>query len=136
MVNSKQLTLVWHINNIKVSHVEESVVTKFIEWLKCTYKCTFEDGLGAMQVFRGKKHDYLGMQLDFTKNGKVKFTMDNYVVDMVRDFHPHDKTTWTVKTPTAEHLFRVNDNAVPLLQEGIPIFHNFVACALFLAKCA
>ena len=89
-----------------------------------------------MQVSRGKKHDYFGMQLDFIKNGKVKFTMDNYVADMVRDFHPHDKTTQTVKTPTAEHLFRVNVNAVPLTQEEIPIFHNFVVHALFLTKCA
>ena len=131
MVDSKQLMLVWHVNDIKASHVKESVITEFIEWLKHTYEYIFEDGLGAMQVSRGKKHDYLGMQLDFTKNGKVKFTMDDYVMDMVRVFHPHDKTTQTAKTPTAEHLFKVNNNAAPLLQEGIPIFHNFVAHALF-----
>ena len=89
-----------------------------------------------MRVSRGKKHDYFGMQLDFTENGKVKFTMDDYVVDMVRDFHLHDKTTRTAKTPTAEHLFRVNNDTVPLPQEGIPIFHNFVAHVLFLTKCA
>ena len=38
MVDSKQLTLVWHINDIKVSHVKESVITKLIEWLKHTYE--------------------------------------------------------------------------------------------------
>ena len=99
MVDGKQLILVWHINDIKASHVKESVITKFIEWLKHTYECIFEDGLCAMQVSRGKNHDYLGMQLDFTKHGKVKFTMDDYVADMVRDFHLHDKTTQCWRSP-------------------------------------
>ena len=134
MVNGKQLMLLWYVDDIKASHVMKTVVTKFIKWLKCTYECIFEDGSGAMWVSRGKKHDYLRMQLDFTKNGKVKLTMDNYVADMVKDFYPHDKTTRTAKTPTAEHIFRVNDDAVPLPQEGIPIFYNFVARALFLVK--
>ena len=89
-----------------------------------------------MWVSRGKKHDYLGMQLDFTEKGKVKLTMDDYVADMVKDFYPHDKTTWTAKTPTPDHLFKVNDEAVLLSQEQIPIFHNFVARTLFLTKCA
>ena len=62
--------------------------------------------------------------------------MDKYVADMMKDFYPHDKTTWTAKTPAPDHLFKVNDKAVPLPQEQIPIFHNFVACALFLTKCA
>ena len=114
--------------------MRETVVTKFIEWLKCTYECIFEDGSSAMQVLRRKKHDYLRMQLDFTKKGKVKLTMDDYVADMVKDFYPHDKTTQTAMTPAPDHLFKVNNKAVPLPQEWIPIFHNFVACTLFLTK--
>ena len=55
MVDGKQLTLVWHINDIKASHVKEMVVTEFIEWLKHTYKFIFEDGSGAMQVSKAKK---------------------------------------------------------------------------------
>ena len=64
----------------------------------------------------------------------MKLTMDDYVADMVKDFYLHDKTTWTTKTPAPDHFFKVNDEAVSLPQERIPIFHNFVACTLFLTK--
>ena len=47
-VDGHQLTLVWHINDIKVSHVEECIVTDFINWLKHTYELIFEDGSGSM----------------------------------------------------------------------------------------
>ena len=32
-VNGKQLTLLWHVDDLKVSHVDKLVVTKFLEWL-------------------------------------------------------------------------------------------------------
>ena len=60
-VNEKQLTLLWHVDDIKISHVDKQVVSNFIEWLKKTYKHIFKDRLGAMKVYHGKQHDYLGM---------------------------------------------------------------------------
>eukprot|EP00957_Ditylum_brightwellii_P134567 10259338-Ditylum_brightwellii.AAC.1 len=32
MVNRKQFTMVWHVDNLKISHVDPKVVDDFIEW--------------------------------------------------------------------------------------------------------
>jgi hypothetical protein len=63
MINHKKITLVWHVDNIKISHDEEEEVTRMIKWLKSI------NGEG-MRVSRGRVHDYLGMTLDFTKKGR------------------------------------------------------------------
>jgi len=51
MVDGKQMTVIWHVNDLKVSHV------LFGEWLVKTY---------GEKVTRhtGKVHDYLGMIFD------------------------------------------------------------------------
>ena len=36
-----------------------------------------------MKVYRGKVHKYLGMTLDFSKKGKVKVSMLDYVKDVI-----------------------------------------------------
>ncbi|KAG7340378.1 hypothetical protein IV203_023921 [Nitzschia inconspicua] len=37
MVNGKQLTVTWHVDDLKVSHMQPSVVTEFMEWVKTMY---------------------------------------------------------------------------------------------------
>ena len=37
----------------------------------------------AVEPTRGKKHDYLGMLVDFTEKGKVKIDMVKYVESMI-----------------------------------------------------
>jgi hypothetical protein len=42
-VNGKQLTIVWHVDDLKVSHRKPSVVTRMANWLKSTYQRLFDD---------------------------------------------------------------------------------------------
>ena len=58
--------IVWLIDNLKVTHFLDEVVTRMINWLKKCYEKIFPDGSGKMNVSRGKVHDYLGMMLDFS----------------------------------------------------------------------
>jgi hypothetical protein len=57
-VKHKQLTVVWHVDDLKVSHCKPDVVTRMSDWLKSTYERLFYDGSGAMQISRGNIHDY------------------------------------------------------------------------------
>ena len=57
-INGNQMTVCWHVDDLKVSHVDPGEVTKFGQWLSTTY------GI-AVTEHRGKVHDYLGMILDF-----------------------------------------------------------------------
>jgi hypothetical protein len=134
IVKGKQLTVVWHVDDLKVSHVSSNVVTKMADWLKSTYERLFDDGSGEMKICRGKIHEYLGMTLDFTVDGEVKVTMIPYVKEIVQQFQEHDNSTKTAATPAAEHLFKVNEDTTPLTQRQATVFQNFVAKFLFLTK--
>jgi len=71
MINSKQCTIIWHVDNLKMSHVSSGVLEHIID--KLNQKCGKE---GPLTVDRGKTHhEYLGMTIDFSVFGKVKFKM-------------------------------------------------------------
>ena len=79
IVDGAQLTVVWHVDDLKVSHVDAGVVTIMSVWIQKTYECLFDDGSGDMKLKQGKIHKYLGMQLDFSVAGQVKITMFDYI---------------------------------------------------------
>jgi hypothetical protein len=62
-VNGKQLTICFHVDDCKISHVDSKVLDQTINWLCEEYKSIFEDGTGKMKVHCGKVHKYLGMTL-------------------------------------------------------------------------
>jgi Reverse transcriptase (RNA-dependent DNA polymerase) len=135
IVDGLQLTVVWHVDDLKVSHKHASVVTKMATWLKATYERLFTDGSGAMTLHRGKVHEYLGMTLDYSVKGKVKVTMIPYIKEIIDQFAPHDDDpTKTALTPAADHLFVIDPKATPLSEDMAPVFHHFVAKSLFATK--
>ena len=74
-IKGKQLTVLFHVNDVKVSSVREQSVDDFIQWIDYKY-----GGSGKpISVTRGKKHDYLRMLLDFTEDGVVAVDMVYYV---------------------------------------------------------
>ena len=75
IVDSAQLTVVWHIDNLKVSPVDRGVVTRMSVWLKKNYEQFFKDGSGGMKHNRGMIHEYLGMTLEYSTRGVVKIRM-------------------------------------------------------------
>jgi hypothetical protein len=124
VINGKQFTVVWHVDDIKMSHADEKEVSKLITWLKSVY--------GAdMRVSRGKVHGYLGMTLDFTNKGEAKVTMIDYLKGVINDF-PEIITGTAITTATA-NLFdvRPKDERKVLGEEQARAFHRSVAQLLF-----
>ena len=58
MINGKQIMVTWNVDDLKISHVESSEVTRMIKWLESQY--------GKMRIYGGKLHNYLGMDLDYS----------------------------------------------------------------------
>ncbi len=131
IINKKQHTIVWHVDDIKSSHVDSKVNDKFEQWVKETYE---EKGIGKVKVTRGKIHDYLGMTLDFSTPGQVKITMIDYIEKMLKDFQELQDIGAITATPAADHLFNVRDNCKKLTEYEAQHFHNMTARALFLSK--
>ena len=109
---------------MKASHVNNNEIDNFVKWLEDTYG----DEIGKVKVSRGKVHDYLGMRLDFSSERKVKINMVEYVKKIILDFPEQDIST--AKTPAANHLFEVREDATKLSEDKAIIFHNMVARAL------
>jgi hypothetical protein len=78
-VNGTQMTICWHVDDLKVSHVDPKEVTKFGEWLSKTHGV-------SVTTHRGKVHDYLGMIFDFSEKGKVMINMIEYLKNIINDF--------------------------------------------------
>ena len=56
IVNGAKLTVVYHVDDLKVSHVDAGVVTIMFVWPQKTYEYIFDDGSGAMKLKRRKLH--------------------------------------------------------------------------------
>ena len=67
MKYGKQHTIRFHVDDIMSSHKDKKVNDEFNKWLNKMY-----GKYGEVKVYRGKKHDYLGMNLIFWKKVKSK----------------------------------------------------------------
>ena len=68
-----------------------------------------DDEIGRVKAVRGKRHDHLGMKLDFSAKGKLEVDMRHHVKDTVEDFPCDFKSTDTVLTPANKHLLSVDN---------------------------
>ena len=124
MVNGKQMTICWYVDDLYMSHMEEGVIRKFVRWLEGTY--------GKLQVKIGNELEYLGMDFKFG-GGKVELSMPKYTRETIDEF-PEPVDT-TAEDPAGPHLFETRDPGEenPLLpDEQAQIFHRIVAKLLFL----
>ena len=86
-----------------------------------------------MTVHRGKVHDYLGMDLDFSSVKVLKIGMIKYIKKILGEFPEEIKSA--AATPAAEHLFTVcEDNTDKILpEEQALVFHRTTAQLVFLS---
>ena len=80
------------MDDLKISHVIPKVVTRVIKWLDCKYP--------GVTSTRGKKHQYLGMEFDFSTKGEVNISMVPYVEQVIEDFM--EPITTSSATPVTE----------------------------------
>jgi hypothetical protein len=126
-INGHQCTILWHVDDLKISHVEPQVVEDIIEKLNQRFGKEQE-----LSVTRGDKHDYLGMTIDYSHPGEVQFTMFDYIDNMLAELP--DDMSGTAATPAANYLFDVNPQAAKLDKPMSEFFHTQVAKLLYLCK--
>jgi hypothetical protein len=77
-INGKQMTITWHVNDLKVSHVDPFQITKFAAYLAAIY------GNGLV-VHQGKIHDYLSQKYSPTS--------------LSPSLHPAQPQRWITSSP-------------------------------------
>ena len=81
----------------------------------------------------GPKLDYLGMQVDLSKPGTVKFTMFEYLEDILVECESRGWTREPV-TPAKKELFKIKENAKKLNDADSDFFHRITARLLYAGK--
>ena len=128
IIHGKQCTVGWHVDDIMVSHVDKAVVEGIISQFNSEY-----GNEAPLTITRAKIHDYLGMKIDFSTPGQVKFTMDSYIDTLLQEI-PEDLERGPATTPAGQHLFQVNQARVLLPEAKRETFHHLVAKLLYLSK--
>jgi len=127
IINGRQHTICWHVDDLKSSHVDKKVNDEFLCWLNEMY-----GKVGPVKATRGVRHDYLAMFMDYSKKGKVVIDMVYYVEKMVDEFP--GKLRSNVSVPWNDRLFKVDEESKKLDKERAATLYTFVMKAMFLCK--
>ena len=121
-----QLTVQWHVDDVKASCKDGFEITKLFSYLDNIYG-------NKVVAHRGKKGDYLGMIFDYTEPGILQIDMMAYIKTIFEDFP--EEITRSSPTPASDHLFKIRDedDASFLPEEQAQKFHRTVAQLLFLS---
>ena len=95
------MTLVWHVDNILASLVDEFGITLLLTRLAKVFKCD-------PTVKRADVLDVLGIDMDFLQKEKVLVSQIKYLAGVIHEFPK--RITGIAPTPAADHLFDIRDN--------------------------
>jgi hypothetical protein len=128
MIDGNQITIQFHVDDLKISHVKQSVIDEVLIDLNNKFG-TSKKPLAATI---GNVHDYLGLTIDYSKKNNVIFTMYDYLEDILESM-PEDMNG-TSPTPASDNLFDVDDDSPSLNEKESDFFHRSTARLLFAAK--
>ena len=80
IINKKQCTIVFHVDDLKISHVDKEVVSNIINELNSRF-----GDIMPLSISRGKIHDYLGMTFDYTTPWRMMITMNEYIYGVIEN---------------------------------------------------
>ena len=102
MVNSHQMTIHWHVDELKVSHKDENAVTALAENLAELY--------GSNTIVSHKKvHEYLGMDIDWDSvSGTIIVSMIKYLHKVFEEFP--EVLHGTKDSPAGDNMFTIRED--------------------------
>ena len=119
VINGSQFTIMWHVDDLKMSHIDPRVLDAFVGDLN---QVIGKESL--VVVHKGPRHDYLGITLDYSSPGKVVVDMKQYIDKVLSETHPDIKGV--AQTPAGEHLLKVNPDCKWLDPPSAIMFHHLV----------
>ena len=75
MIDGKQCTIVWYVDENKLSHVDTNVVTECFEEIKKHF--------GELVISRGDEHEFLGMDIKLRKEKLVELCVTNQLEEAI-----------------------------------------------------
>ena len=120
-LNGHQCTSLWHVDDIKISHANEQIVSKVLSELEKEY------GKQAPLT-----NTIMGMVLYYTIVATIQVTMFDYIKNMLSELPP--MLDGESRTSAPLHLCEVNEEAVKLGKAEALLFHHYFSKLIFLCK--
>ena len=126
----KQMTVIWHVDDLMATCEDNLALTRFGKYLGKIYG-------EKLSCHVGPRHDYLGMNLELGKDGRLGVDMIEFLDGIIRDFP--EEISGRAATPASDRLFDVRDAAETestgkyLDEERAKAFHRAVAQLLFMS---
>ena len=80
IVNDKQCTILWHVDDLNISYVDPDIVSRVLAYIDVEY-----GNISKMTITRGKIHKYLGMNIDYSSPVKLIFSVVDYIRKILYD---------------------------------------------------
>ena len=128
IVEGEQTTLLFHVDDVLLTHKMASVVTEYIKRLDST--CGQNDPLA---VTRGKIHEYLGMTLDFRRKGEVAFTQYDAIKKFWLSLLPELKGPYR-STAAPDNLFKIDSTSPRAEKKLNDQYHSTTAKCLYFSQ--
>jgi hypothetical protein len=124
MINGKQCTIAFYVDDNIASHADGEVLTEIIRQL--------EEKVGKMTVTRGDVHVFLGMKITFNRDGTLNVGMTDYLQEAIDAFP--EKVKASASSPAKSDLMTVNQMSEPLDKERSEIFHSLVMKLMYVSQ--
>ena len=128
MVNQKQLTVIFHTDNLMMAHLHSNIVTDHVKLLD--ESCGSQDPLTVTHV---KIHEYLGMTIDFSLKMGVSFHQYDFI-KKIRNSMPIELKVKHRRTLAREDLFKVYLNLESLDRNKKNQHHRVTAKCMWLSQ--
>jgi Reverse transcriptase (RNA-dependent DNA polymerase) len=113
-IEGTQCTVCWYMDDTKISHVNPEVVSKVMK--------AIEESFGKMTVTQGNTHTFLGMDIEFNKNGTMTMVMNSYIVEAVARPLPQVEKAFLRLIPHQPHSQRKKPNVFTVLLPSCYIY--------------
>ena len=125
-IKGSQCTIVWYVDDNKISHKDRAVVDNIIQHIETKF--------GHMAKTEGDEHEFLGMKLHFDRHNKtVKVLMQSYIDEVIHQSQLDVRRT--AATPATKSLFDIDPKAAKLSPLEFERFHSVVCKFLYVALC-
>ena len=131
IINGKQCTIVWYVDDNKLSHKDPKVVTEILEIMKKHF--------GELVIHRacvGKNFDFLGMGITIKEDKHIQIEMKDQLFEAIESYESWDgkEVTEIVTSPAQRHLRLANNECPKLSGKQRELFHTVVAKLLYIMK--
>ena len=118
MVNGRKFTIKFFIDDLHIRSVDGKAIDNLVHDFNQKFKTKFNE----LNVCKGKFHDYLGINIDYSNDEYVKFTMYDFIEDVLKEARDdmNRLSPWTLDNK----LFNVDCKLPRLSEQDADYFHR------------